>query len=323
MKIATTCLLLLVGMAADAVGELQPSAATRFPDEPCRLDAVAAPLHPGEVSLVILRCDVVPERLAVTLSGVRLLLFPLEEERSSATGVEAAFGALVGIDLAASPGTREIVWEAHLPGGRTARGNVLLGIERRTFPTQKIRVPPRFDALDAATLARAQEERRRMRAVLAGRSPERSWRGAFDMPASGATSGFGARRVVNGRPSSPHSGLDIAAPRGTPVLASNAGAVVLADTLVFAGGTVVLDHGLGLFTIYSHLSEIAVTPGQRVARGQVIARSGASGRVTGPHLHWAVNVAGARVDPMSLVETTGKSPFEAPDSEESDPIGVD
>jgi murein DD-endopeptidase MepM/ murein hydrolase activator NlpD len=123
------------------------------------------------------------------------------------------------------------------------------------------------------------------------------------MPAEGpAGSPFGLRRFFNGEPRSPHAGIDIKAPKGAPVVASNRGRVALTDELFFTGKTVVLDHGLGLFTLYVHLSEIEAKAGTMVDRGARIGKVGATGRVTGPHLHWGMRLGGQRVDPLALLE---------------------
>ncbi|MBI2457957.1 MAG: M23 family metallopeptidase, partial [candidate division NC10 bacterium] len=106
----------------------------------------------------------------------------------------------------------------------------------------------------------------------------------------------------NGEPRSPHTGADFAAPPGAPVLAANAGIVALAADHFFAGRSVILDHGLGLYTMYFHLQESLVQPGQRVERGQAIARVGSTGRATGPHLHWGARLYGARIDPQELLK---------------------
>ena len=136
------------------------------------------------------------------------------------------------------------------------------------------------------------------------RSPAESrWSDGFVRPVPNpANSRFGARSIYNGQPRSQHGGADFLSPAGTPVQAPNAAQVVLARDLYFLGRTVVLDHGQGLFSILAHLSEIDVQPGESVEAGQIVGRVGATGRVTGPHLHWAVRLAGARVDPLSLVE---------------------
>jgi murein DD-endopeptidase MepM/ murein hydrolase activator NlpD len=157
--------------------------------------------------------------------------------------------------------------------------------------------------LDAPTLARVETERGELRTALAAGASERLWRGPFRVPVEGGqpTGGFGVRRLINGQPRSPHTGYDWAAPVGTPVVAANAGRTVLVTEHFFAGRNVVVDHGLGLFTLYYHLTETRVEPGESVAAGQVIGTVGATGRVTGPHLHFAVLLNGARVDPEALL----------------------
>ena len=113
---------------------------------------------------------------------------------------------------------------------------------------------------------------------------------------------FGHRRVFNGQPRAPHSGADLTAATGVEINAVNAGRVVLAKDLFFSGNAVFIDHGLGVYSTYLHLSEMLVEPGTMVEQGQVIGLAGATGRVTGPHLHWGVRILSARVDPFSLLE---------------------
>jgi murein DD-endopeptidase MepM/ murein hydrolase activator NlpD len=133
-------------------------------------------------------------------------------------------------------------------------------------------------------------------------APSRLWDGGWVRPVPDpANSAFGKRSVFNGQPRSPHSGADFMSAAGTPVTAPNAGRIVLAGARYFAGDTVVIDHGLGVFSLFAHLSAIDVRVGDTVKGGDVIGRVGATGRVTGPHLHWAVRVNGARVDPLSLL----------------------
>jgi len=130
----------------------------------------------------------------------------------------------------------------------------------------------------------------------------RHWSGGFRTPLSvRPNSNFGTRSVFNGQPRNPHAGVDFAAPAGTPVAAPNGGIVALAESLYFTGNTVILDHGLGLYSLYAHLSRLDVVPGRSVAAGDIVGLLGATGRVTGPHLHWAIRLNGARVDPLSLV----------------------
>lgn len=125
------------------------------------------------------------------------------------------------------------------------------------------------------------------------------------LPAGGR---FGSRRIFNGQPRSPHTGADYAAAEGTPVLAAAAGKVVLAADLFFSGGSVFIDHGGGLVTMYFHLSAIEVREGEEVAQGQPVGRVGATGRATGPHLHFGLRWHGARVDPAGLLAPPEETP---------------
>ena len=122
-----------------------------------------------------------------------------------------------------------------------------------------------------------------------------------------ANSSFGTRSIYNGEARSPHGGTDFLSPTGRPIKAPNAGRVVLAGQLYFTGGTVVIDHGLGVFSLFAHLSAVGVSEGDVVKTGDVVGEVGATGRVTGPHLHWTARVGGARVDPLSLLAVMGSA----------------
>ena len=124
----------------------------------------------------------------------------------------------------------------------------------------------------------------------------------FQRPVEGkVTSAFGTRRLFNGKFKSYHSGVDFRGNKDTPVHAANDGIVRLAKNLYFSGNHVIVDHGLGLFTNYSHLSQIRVKPGQRIEKGQILGFAGSTGRVNGPHLHWGAKVNGTSVDPLQLL----------------------
>jgi murein DD-endopeptidase MepM/ murein hydrolase activator NlpD len=248
--------------------------------------------QPGDV--VLLQVTGAAPDVRAEWDGRPLALFP--------TGHSVA--ALIGIDLDARPGA--VGWRVTRPsvaknGGALAAGVVT--VRPRTFPTQQLTLPKGMVDLDAPTLARVETEGRELRAALAAGTGERLWRGPFRTPVEGGqpTGGFGLRRLINGQPRSPHTGYDWAAPAGTPVLAANAGRAALVSEYFFAGRNVVLDHGLGLFTFYYHLTETRILAGEPVAAGQVIGTVGATGRVTGPHLHFAVQLNGARVDPEALL----------------------
>jgi murein DD-endopeptidase MepM/ murein hydrolase activator NlpD len=129
----------------------------------------------------------------------------------------------------------------------------------------------------------------------------RRWTTAFELPVAGVSGGnFGVRRIYNGKERSRHNGVDFRAPTGTPVTAPAPGRVALAEELYFSGGTVILDHGAGLFTSYFHLSRIDVAKGDVVETGKALGAAGATGRVTGPHLHWSARFGAARINPLDL-----------------------
>ena len=211
--------------------------------------------------------------------------------------------ALVGIDLETKPGPH--VWRVAAVEPRreprTARGTVQ--IQRREFPVERLQLPRVMVDLDPETERRAVAEGRRLATLYRVITPERLWRGRFTRPVAGTEpgSGFGARRIINGRPRSPHGGLDFSAPTGTPVVAANSGRVALVAEFFFPGRLVALDHGLGLYTLYFHLDAVSVAEGQRIDRGQTLGTVGATGRSTGPHLHFGAQVGAARVDPGALL----------------------
>ena len=151
-------------------------------------------------------------------------------------------------------------------------------------------------------LARIREESQRQRALYLRYSDAPTPTSGFIQPLQGRISSlFGHRRFFNGQPRNPHSGLEIAAPSGTEISAPAAGEVTLVDDLYYNGKTIFLDHGQGLVTMYCHLSASLITEGERVEQGDVIGLVGATGRVTGPHLHWSVSLNGYRVDPQSMM----------------------
>jgi murein DD-endopeptidase MepM/ murein hydrolase activator NlpD len=205
-----------------------------------------------------------------------------------------------GVDLDVQPGSHELLYE--MPGIKeTVRGAVTVPVKLRDFATESLEVEEKYTALDEASRQRVDREAKELEALWSTASPQRLWAKAFVPPAAGSLgSSFGLRRMFNGEPRSPHSGLDFKAPVGAEVYAANAGKVVLAKDLFFTGNTVILDHGLGLYTVYAHLSRIDVAIGDDVERAKVVGLVGATGRVTGPHLHWAAKIVGARVDPRTL-----------------------
>lgn len=212
--------------------------------------------------------------------------------------------AVLGADLGLTPGTYPAELTLVYEDGTRRPEAEQIEVGAREFPTTELEVEPRYVELDPEDQARAARESREIAGVYGTLTPERYWRGGFQVPVPGIEGGrnFGHRRVFNGQPRNPHSGADLRASTGTPIEAANRGRVALAKNLFFSGNAVFLDHGLGLYTVYLHLSEIGVEPGQLVERGEVIGLAGATGRVTGPHLHWGARILDARVDPFTLLE---------------------
>jgi murein DD-endopeptidase MepM/ murein hydrolase activator NlpD len=211
--------------------------------------------------------------------------------------------ALLGVDFEAEPGARRILVESESAGGRTAAASVELQVVTRKFALQRLTVDPRFLEPPPGELPRIEREREAFVRTFASSRPGRLWAAPFRRPVAGTLrQNFGARRVYNGKTRSRHAGRDVAAPQGAPVTASAAGCVVLTGDFYFSGGSVVLDHGDGLFTMYFHLSRLDVREGDAVESGQRIGAVGATGRATGPHLHWAARLSGARIDPAALLK---------------------
>jgi murein DD-endopeptidase MepM/ murein hydrolase activator NlpD len=173
------------------------------------------------------------------------------------------------------------------------------------FTVEQLTVAPAFaTAPDSALAVRIADERAQARAVSrTALTTPRLWRGAFALPVAGrVTSPFGKGREFNGTLQSRHMGTDLSGQTGTPVYAANRGVVALTGDFYYAGRVVYVNHGAGLVTVYMHLSEIAVSEGDPIDTGQLIGRVGATGRVTGPHLHWTLRYGSVSVDPLSIVE---------------------
>lgn len=206
--------------------------------------------------------------------------------------------ALVGLPLALPAGEHELVVRegAVERRQRFTVGTKEYGVQRITLRNKRMVNPHPED------LKRIAEEATTIRAAFRRWSDVPTPPLSFALPVEGPISGvFGTRRFFNEQERQPHSGMDITAPRGTPVRAPAPGVVIAVGDYFFNGLTVFLDHGQGLISMYNHLDRIAVEPGARVERGEVIGAVGATGRVTGPHLHWTVSLNNVRVDPLLFV----------------------
>ncbi len=224
-----------------------------------------------------------------TISGTATWLEKTIEFRRDGAG----FSALAGVDLDRKVGKYPLAFgDQHMD----------VVVTPHAYRSSVITVPDRFVEPPVEVQARIDEERVFRTKVFAASPAERFWNGAFTAPApTRFTSSFGVRRVYNGKTKSVHQGLDYAAAMGTEVHAANAGRVVIARDMYFEGGLVTLDHGDSLFTLYMHLSKFLVKEGDAVEKGAPIAKSGSSGRVTGPHLHFAVRWQGVYLEPSTLL----------------------
>ncbi len=256
----------------------------------------ARSLQPGELMVV---SATLPEGATdVSVTGLG--------QTASAYRVEATrWQALLGIDLDTPIGPHPIRLDARLESApRTVETSI--DVLPREFATRRLKVAPEFVNPPRAVRERIARESELLASVLGQSAPERLWTGAFVRPVPHrANSRFGTRSVFNGEPRNPHSGTDFLSPAGTPVRAPAAGRAVLAQDLYFSGRTVIIDHGLGMFSQLLHLSRIDVQAGEPIEAGTVIGLVGATGRVTGAHLHWSLRVAGARVDPLGALELLG------------------
>jgi murein DD-endopeptidase MepM/ murein hydrolase activator NlpD len=209
---------------------------------------------------------------------------------------------LLGVDLEAKTGPVEVTVKATGTRGEIT-GKHALRIMPKEFPVRRLQVDESFVTPPAEVQARIERESRLVAGLFKQPPTPRRWEGTFERPVPGAViSSFGRRSVFNNKPRSPHSGADFRAATGTPIKAPNHGRVILVRDLYFAGQSVIIDHGLGLYTYFAHLSAFDVTEGQDVKKGQLVGKVGATGRVTGPHLHWTARLGETRIDPLSLME---------------------
>jgi hypothetical protein len=247
-------------------------------------------MKPGE--LVVVSIDLPPEAAPEPHVSVKAF----NHETPAFKSGDHQWRALVGIDLDVKPGTYPI--EAWVDQQNTV-SNVV--VAAKAFRTRTLTVDPRFVSPPANEAARIEQEARLLERTWASSAPTRLWT-PFSAPVPQPTnSAFGTRSVFNGTPRNAHGGADFLSPAGTVVAAPSAGRIVVARNLYFSGNTIIIDHGLGLFSMLAHLSEMDVKEGEVVTARQHLGKVGATGRVTGPHLHWAVRAGNARVDPLAVL----------------------
>ena len=214
---------------------------------------------------------------------------------------DGKYGILAGIDLGQKPSRYDLILK-----GTSPERKVVVDVIPVEFGVQELTLPEDKVTLDDSTLRRVRKEQKEILGSMGPVTGEKLWEGSFIHPVEGEVSGrFGVKRILNGQPRSPHSGEDFKAPQGTPVQVSNTGRVVMTGDYFFSGRSIIVDHGLGCYSMYFHLHEIMVKPGDRVEKGAIIGLVGATGRATGPHLHWGIRINGARVNPLSMPDLDG------------------
>ncbi len=235
---------------------------------------------PGGVAVIPLKTET-----EVTYQGMPVMTVRKDDSR----------WALVGIPLSAESGTHHLV---------TAGAKIGFEVSKRDYVTQRLTIANRRQVNPLpADLERIGRDREEMDAAFVHFDETLPPQTRFLAPADGPlSSSFGLRRILNGEPRNPHSGLDIAAPAGAPIIAPAPGKVVATGDYFFNGNTVLIDHGQGLITMYCHMSRIDVSPGDLVEAGAQIGAVGQTGRVTGPHLHWSVSLNNARVNPSLFMD---------------------
>jgi hypothetical protein len=208
---------------------------------------------------------------------------------------------LLGVPLTAPPGKTHLslTWST---GGHRYSQKVFVEVRPGVYGEEHLKVDPRHVRPSSRDLERIRREQEELKRIYSSGSRLRLWRSGFQLPVPGEVNGpFGTRRVFNGELKSHHTGVDFRAQTGDPVQAASSGVVRLSKDLFYSGNAVIIDHGAGVFTSYSHLSQINVKVGQHIEKGQAVGLAGATGRATGPHLHWGVKIHSISVDPLAFV----------------------
>jgi murein DD-endopeptidase MepM/ murein hydrolase activator NlpD len=214
----------------------------------------------------------------------------------------AVHAGLLGIPLGTPPGKTALTIEWGPAAHRHAR-NIALDVRQGVYGEESLSVDPRLVRPIPKDLARIRREQEELKQIYASGSRTRLWQGGFQVPVPDEVNGaFGTRRLFNGELQSRHTGVDLRARAGDPVHAAGSGVARLAKDLFYSGNAVIIDHGAGVFTSYSHLSRIDVKVGQRIEKGQAVGLAGSTGRATGPHLHWVVKVNSVNVNPLIFIK---------------------
>jgi murein DD-endopeptidase MepM/ murein hydrolase activator NlpD len=288
------------GLSSTAEGSSAPASDLQVLSEGAfEVRASSAQSVPGGVIGVEIRAKT---KIAIDSVKGRFLDKEIPFYRVAGGEGEGQFAALIGIPYEQKTGKIHFEFEVNAP---TVSQKFKLPIEivEAKYLVEHLKVNPRKVHPKKKDLVRIEKEVKEVGALYREQLPEKLWHGAFQYPISSiVTSPYGIRRIFNGALQSFHNGLDLRAPEGTVISAPADGKVVMAKDLFFTGNTVILSHGFGLYTIYAHMSRLEVTVGQKVKTGDHLGLSGATGRASGPHLHWGVVLHGTKVDPLQLMK---------------------
>jgi murein DD-endopeptidase MepM/ murein hydrolase activator NlpD len=293
------CVLACCGVFFYTVLWTQPAAAQQaVPGAVPTVTLSASTVEAGDPLLVQVDCRRMPAAVGepvVSFGDQAIPLFPHPAEG------KRFYVGVAGIGLAVRPGLAE-VHVAWSEGAQRRSTSAAFTIRPGAYGEESLKVDPRHVRPSPYELERIRREQAELNRIYASGSRSRLWQGGFRIPVPGEMNGpFGTRRVFNGELQSQHSGVDFRAQAGDPVHAAGSGVVRLAKDLFYSGNAVIVDHGAGVFTSYSHLSRMEVGVGQRVAKGMVVGLAGATGRATGPHLHWGVKVNTVSVNPLTFI----------------------
>ena len=247
----------------------------------------------GEITRIEIPFSVEIDTVTGTFSGKSL---PFVQSK------QGGFYTLLGVDMDTKPGIYPLFVEIGRENGTFKTIMREIKVLDAKFPVQELTLEPAKVFPDAAATARIQRENKLRNDKWSRWAQEAFWSNRFIPPLDGEMKRFGHRRIINKAPRSPHSGVDISADEGTPVICPANGKIILTGDFFFSGKSIYIDHGLGLIGMFFHLSRIDVSEGDMVKQGQVLGAVGSTGRVTGPHLHWGIRYRGSRINPSSLLE---------------------
>lgn len=305
MSLAVSCSSLKSSVAQDSKtsSDLQKNSVAQIV-APGVTSGVIKTVKDGGVILAQLTLDKL-QATNIQASEVKNVSVAFEGHAYTAFYDQGRWLSLVAIPFNTPPRTSELLWTVKTASKNNVSIRESVEVIDGKYPQEKIQVETKYTQPNPKTVARIQREQKQVAALYLNRQTPRLWKGNFSLPVASKdnlmSSRYGGKRMFNGEMKSFHQGLDLRAGVDTPVIAPERGRVVLAQDLFFTGNTLILDHGMGLFSIYAHLNHLKVKVGDEVQKEQLIALSGKTGRASGPHLHWGIVIHSQKVDPETLI----------------------